>query len=66
VAHVHAEGDLGLSAVTAEMTFADEETGEQPLLEFCRHASASLGMVRGRPGVFHRKVSRGTSGALVD
>jgi hypothetical protein len=42
MAHVHAEGDLGLAAVAAEVSLPEEQPDEQPFLEFRRHRLAFL------------------------
>jgi len=57
VTNVHPQGDLGLPAIPAEVTFADQQADHQTLLEISWHSGCP-------PGswllLFHRKVPRET------
>jgi hypothetical protein len=42
MADVHAEGDLGLAAITPEMPLTDEQPHQQAGFEVCWHGTAFL------------------------
>jgi hypothetical protein len=60
VAHVHAQGDLGLPAVASEVSFAGKQAEQVADGEITR-ATGLHGPSQAIPLLFHRQVPRGTS-----
>jgi hypothetical protein len=54
VSNMHSQGDLGLAAIAAKMSFANQDANQEALFEF-RHARSILS-----GWLFHCQVSRGT------